>query len=403
MAMLRATRGKALAFRAIAHHLVDRLPAKEWAEALSVGLQDTPPGSAIQGLAARVEDVTPEMWETERVSSRNLVVSWSLRGAPYAHLIEDHDAFSVAARPTGEQAWLTFLAWTRHTAESVGMRPAGAVALTAAHAEGLLMEGPMNKADLSTELREVLPSELLPWCRACKVHHVPDQVLRAAGLFGGLVIGDDDVEGRFTIVRPDQWMGTLIDKEGWAWRQPDKRTARQQRLELVHRYLSAYGPADAPMFANWLGVNTAEAAHRFAEAHQAGHLVDVAGPTPDRAMGWLHVDDVDDFLAIKASDARGVRLLPPSDPYLQQRDRHLLIEDPARQKEVWKPVGSPGVLIVDAAPAGTWRARKQGSKLTVAVRSFEPLRPRDIKRVESEAAYVARVRDAELADVTIAG
>jgi hypothetical protein len=400
MAMLRASPGKVLAFRAAAHHLTERLPLREWTEALSVGLQDTPAGSANLGLAARVTDVDAELWPRERVASRNLVVAWSLRGAPYAHLVEDHGHFSVAARPSNEQAWLTLLNWNAAAADHAGMSATDAACLVATQAEAVLEDGPLTKADLSTALRDALPGALLPWCRACKVHHVPDQLLRSAALYGGIVFGPDD-EQRLTLVRTNQWLGTAMDPQGWSWRQPTGRAARQQRIDLLHRFLSAYGPADARMFAGWLGVHHAEAAHRFAEAHEAGHLVAVAGAGPGRATVWLHVDDEEEFRAVRATDGRGVRLLPPGDPYLAQRDRELLVEDPARQKEVWKAIGSPGVVLVDATVAGTWRPQKKGSRLSLTVRPFEPFRPKVLKAVEEEAGLLARARGTELAGLAI--
>jgi hypothetical protein len=400
MAILRATRGKVLAYRANAHHLIRRLPAREWSEAFAVGLQDTPPGSALLALAARVEGADAELWENERVASRDLVVSWALRGAPYAHLMEDHDRFSVAARPTGDQSWLTLLNWTRGTPQQVGMAGDEAVAQVASEVEALLRNGPMTKPDLSTALRDVLPSGLLPWCRGCKVHHVSEQVLRVAALFGGIVFGPD-LDGSLTLARADEWLEIPASDDAWAWRQPDDRTARYLRLDLLHRYLTAYGPADPRMFAGWLGVTTAEAAHRFAEAEQAGHLVPVA--TAGRATGWLHTADVDDFQATKTKDARGVRLIPPSDPYLQQRDRDLLVAEPEHQKQIWASIGGAGVVLIDATAAGTWRAQKKGPKLTITVRPFDELRPKELKALDAEAANVARVRGTELAGVAITG
>jgi hypothetical protein len=402
MAMLRATPGKVRAFRAIAHHLHERLPAKEWTEAFGVGLQDTPPGSALLALAARAEGITPDHWQTERVASRNLVVSWSVRGAPFAHLIEDHDRFSVAARPTGEQAWHTLLGWSRSTPDEVGMAAAEAATGVAAEVELALEDGPLTKAELSGALSTVLPTKLLPWCRACKVHHVPEQLLRTAGLFGGFVFGEDAGD-RFTLVRTDQWLTLNPSPDEWVWPQPTGRAARRQRLDLLHRYLSAYGPADAAMFASWLGVSVSEGAHRLAEAESAGHLVPVAADGDERSRGWVYVEDEEDFRAVRPADVRGVRLVPPGDPFLQQRDRGTLIADRARQKEVWTALGGPGVVVIDGGAAGTWRARKKGSTLTLTVKPFERLRPRDVRGIEAEAEVVAVARGTDLAGVAVAG
>jgi hypothetical protein len=401
---LRASLGKVLAFRATAHHLTARLPRADWAGALDVGLQDTPPGSGPLALAARVEGVDAGTWEAERVAARHLVVSWSLRGAPFGHRAGDHDLFSVAALPTDERSWLTLLSWTRKMPAEIGMGPGDAVALVAGEVESLLSESPMTKADLSTALRKRLPERLLPWCRGCKVHHVHEQVLRTAALFGGFVFGEDAGD-RFTLVRADEWLAVRRragSASSWAWPQPAAARAATLRLGILRRYLAWYGPADAAMFAGWLGVSTADGTRRMAEAEEAGALAPVS-ITGGRATTWLHVDDVGRFRAIRASDARGVRLIPTSDPYLQQRDREVLVEDPRRQKQVWTVLGSPGVVVVDGTAGGTWRAQKKGARLTIRVTPFEPMRPADIRGIEAEAEHVARARGTDLAGVTVAG
>ncbi len=46
------------------------------------------------------------------------------------------------------------------------------------------------------------------------------------------------------------------------------------------------------------------------------------------------------------------------------RDRDHLADE-ALRKRIWKPVGSPGVVLHDGRVAGLWRARKQGRKLSI--------------------------------------
>jgi len=94
-----------------------------------------------------------------------------------------------------------------------------------------------------------------------------------------------------------------------------------------------------------------------------------------------------------------VRLLPPSDPYLQAKDRDLLVPDKARQKEVWRILGNPGALIVDGEVAGTWRPKKSGTRLQLTVTPFDRVPPRVRKAVDSEAERVAAARGATDVDV----
>lgn len=95
-----------------------------------------------------------------------------------------------------------------------------------------------------------------------------------------------------------------------------------------------------------------------------------------------------------------VRLLPPWDPFIQARDKALLVPDPARRKEVWKMLGNPGVLLAEGDIAGTWRTKSSGAKLTFTLTAFAPLRPAAREAAEAEAALVAAARGFEKHDVT---
>jgi hypothetical protein len=97
----------------------------------------------------------------------------------------------------------------------------------------------------------------------------------------------------------------------------------------------------------------------------------------------------------------GVRLLPAMDPLLQARDRDLLVPDRAQQKEVWRVLGNPGVLLVDGEIAGVWRAKMVGRKrVDLTVTPFAPLPATRRRQVEDESAVVARARDVPEAPVT---
>ncbi|MDT5031383.1 MAG: hypothetical protein QOC94_1554, partial [Actinoplanes sp.] len=104
-----------------------------------------------------------------------------------------------------------------------------------------------------------------------------------------------------------------------------------------------------------------------------------------------------------ARPAPGVRMLPPMDALVQARDRDLLVPDRKQQKEVWRTLGNPGVLLVDGEIAGVWRAKMSGRKrVDLAVTPFGSLTAKARKTVETEAAAVARARKVPDATVTFA-
>jgi hypothetical protein len=79
--------------------------------------------------------------------------------------------------------------------------------------------------------------------------------------------------------------------------------------------------------------------------------------------------------------ARGIRLLPPGDPYLQKPNRALLAPDEAVRKRLFRPTASPGAVLQDGRLAGLWRAKGKGKATTVV--EVEPL-PRAPKPRRSE-------------------
>jgi Winged helix DNA-binding domain len=89
---------------------------------------------------------------------------------------------------------------------------------------------------------------------------------------------------------------------------------------------------------------------------------------------------------------RGLRLLPPHDPFLQQPNRALLVPDAKVRKRAFRAVASLGVVLQDGRLAGLWRARVHGRRLELAV---EQLAPIDRDALEAEADLAARLREAD--------
>ena len=76
-----------------------------------------------------------------------------------------------------------------------------------------------------------------------------------------------------------------------------------------------------------------------------------------------------------APDHDGVlRLLGPYDPFLQLRDRGLLVPDAPRRTALWPTIGRPGAVVVDGELLGTWRPKTTGERLTVNVEPWRRLR-----------------------------
>ena len=379
----RATRDQVLAFRLDGHNLVNRRPPSELVEvAAACGIRNTPPGSAALALPARVADLTPAVVERALAEDKTLVEVLAMRISPHVVPARDAAVFTLGALPIEEESLRKVLANLAAGLIEAGISASEALeqAAEAAHAE--LEAGMLARGTLSEGMTRRLPEALGPWCRACRSHHVGESLFRLVGVRGVFVISRRGKKNLY--VRTDHWLGAM--PEG------DRAAARG---ELLRRYLRCFGPSTVNDFAAWIGIATAEARRTWDQLADRLVEVDLEG-----RRAWLHTDD----LARLESPPQpaGVRLLPPYDAYLDQRDRATLLPDKALHRRVWAILGNPGVMFVDGQLTGLWRPQKKGRRLAVTVEPFAPLSRQARAEIEAEAALIAPHRGCTSAEVAFA-
>jgi hypothetical protein len=357
-----------LAFRAAAQYLDERRPASQLQAVVGAcGIQDTPPGNADVSLAARLDIAGPTV--AKAVEDKQLVLTWSLRGAPHIVPVENLAVFTLGARPAdGTTAGL----W--------GQPEHALVEVEKAMVDAIGPE-PRSKAEVSGAVTGVLPKELTPWCAGCKVHHPSESVFRAAPLLGRLVLTST---APVLLARAATWLGH--DATG---------DVEALRTELLRRYLHCYAPSTSGRFAEWAGIAKSDAKARWAALAE-----DLVAVEAGRRAFVLEADL--DALE-QPAPSRGVRLLPAKDAFLQARDRDLVFPEPAHRKKVFPTLGGPGVVLHEAIPVGTWRGTSRGKRYEVTVEPFGRLSRAVLAEVEAEVERVARVRGHERASVGIAG
>jgi hypothetical protein len=158
-----------------------------------------------------------------------------------------------------------------------------------------------------------------------------------------------------------------------------------ERFDLVRLALRLLGPATPKLVAGYLEAPVADVQRRWPQ--------DVVEVLVEGEPRHVLAQDAD---ALGAGPVRGTRLLGPYDLFLQVRDRALLVDDPARAKQVWPALGRPGVVLADGAVVGTWRPRKAGGAVRVAVELWQPAHG-----VEEQAERLAAVRGVRLAGVDV--
>jgi hypothetical protein len=351
------------AFRVARQGLAER-GSVALAEAAACPASDFVRGSALLALAARSDAVTRERYD-EAVDAGALVLAGSLRGAIHALAPGDAALFgrSLLAADDDELAEQLGTGAQRHLKE-VGV-PAGEALeeVAGATAQALARGRALTKDELHEELRGRVRKELLPWCKGCQSHHVAPMLWRYGAVRAG--------------TRLDSGRRYRLGKKG--------RVPARAPAEALRRFLRVYGPATTKDAAAWAGLARAHGRRTWAELED--ELVEVR---PDGKRAWLLRED--EAALASPPQARGLRLLPPRDPYVQHPDRASVVDDAELRKKLFRPVANPGAVLQDGRIAGLWRARAKGKRTEIEV---EELGRIDRDGLQDEAERVASLRDAD--------
>jgi hypothetical protein len=349
-----------LAFRLAPSGLAVRA-ARGLAEAVACPASDFSRDAALMALGARMEGLSREAYD-RAVDAGDVVVAHVMRGAIHALPPGDFGLYGRALIAEDDRDLVAQLGQqVRRLAAEQGFSPGEALSEVASATRDALANGrALDKNELHQALRERLRDELLPWCRGCQSHHVAPMMWRYATVKAGARL---DSQRRYTLGEPG-------------------RPAAAS--EAVRRFLGFYGPAGPRDFGEWAGLAKAHARRLWDEA--AGDLAEVR---VGKATAWLLSDDVAALESPPA--AKGIRLLPPGDPYLQKPNRPLLAPEPELRKRLFRPVASPGAVLSDGRLAGLWRVKAKGRKAEITVESLHRLPRADL---EDEAQRLARLRGA---------
>ena len=387
----RVSKDDVRAFRLAAHHLSGRLAEGSLATAAGrCGIQNSPPGSALLALHARVRGVTAEGLDEAVAQEKTLLQTWSLRGAPFYFPTADAPVFTAGVLPPSEEVMRHFLPGVVPALDTLGLSLTEATELTAAQVRDVLTGRRLAINELGAEIAERITPELAkrqrgPW--TAEGPYAPGQPLGEAVVhfclrlltLRGVVCFAPRAGNKAPFVLVDEWLGGPV---------PDA-DPEAARAELVRRYLHAYGPSTRADFAAWAGVQAGDAGPWWDLVED--ELTPVEHAAGHGGTSWIRTDDLD---ALRSPPMpRGVRLLPPRDPYTQQRDRETIV-DPAYHRDVWRTAGEPGAVLADGEIAGIWRPRKSGRRLTIGVTTFGAFPGRLRTALEDEAERVAPLRGA---------
>lgn len=317
-------------------------------ELLDLGVQDTGPDGSSWALAVRGLD--PD----EAVADR-LALAWTLRGAPHAYRRTDLDAVAVATAPWSEADAAKRIFDAARPLKAAGIPVLDALRTVADHLRDLAVD-PIAKGDASGALNAVLPEPFLRDCRPCRAHHIYELPFRLAALQAGLELEagtSPPVLRRVPGLVPNRF-AHLADEA-------------LPIHDVLRGALRFWGPATPKEVAAQLDAPLKEIRARWpADVVE----VEVVG-APARAGASVLAADLDELAAGGGgAAARTVRLLGPYDPYLQGRDREVLVPDAARRAALWPVLGRPGAIAVDGEIVGCWRPRTAKGRLAIRVEAW---------------------------------
>ena len=376
-------------FRLRGHHL-DCFYGIEDAEALAgaCGIQNSPPGSWETSLFNRVSECRLEDLEELLYMKRRLLQSWSFRGAPFIFPASESDVFLSALLPQEDEPWI-YTQGIGLALDYLGIPFEELLGLLLRVIPGLDGCVIVSKTSLDQTLAEwMLP--LLPACKQELWNHPsmygnPDKqtvggavvsfLLRPCSFHGLVVFGNrSGISPSFTSYK--NWSGHTLQSNGDAAK------------KLVRKFLHCYGPATLDSFVSWLGCSRTQGKRLWDSVKEEIEPVKIA-----EKKAFILSEDKEQLINPLPLE-RELLLLGAHDPFLDQRDRSILLPDKSLHKNIWKYVSNPGAIVYRGEIIGIWTSRKKGGAMEIKIAQWSPLSCRTI--LQQEAEKYAKFRQLKL-------
>lgn len=335
-------------------------------DVLTLGLQDSPAGSALLGLRNRAD--------VPHLDTPDLVLALTIRGSPHLHRRGDLPLIRAALWPRDNDMLRAYLGGYGDTLIDSGADGPALVEVVARQMREAFPSDTASKGELSGAVSPRVPEIARPWCEGCGVHHVADGLFRLATLYAGIELVPHD--GRTLRFR----LGQEVPEPG------GDPAALVEFLRTTMRLVAPATLGDLVLRLDTRSVTAPPAWLRPAWEALEDELTEVR---VDGSPRTVHAESVEAMR--DPPDPPPALLLPPRDA-LGLGSRPFLA--PARDlaKDVWRAVGSPGTVVVDADIAGTWRARQAGRTLRLTLTAHRRLTTSQRTAIEHQANLVAATR-----------
>lgn len=377
-------------YRLRAHHLDEKIPAEEMLRAVSVcGLQNTPPGAWETALFQRIAGCTSDDLQDALYKKKTLLQAWSFRGVPAVFPANESSVFlaPLVAEPD-EQPWI-YTRGITGALEHMQMPFDDLLARVKEAALYLDSHTIKSKEALDQTLADIvekdLPEDKQRLWQSPSMYGNPDRqtvggaavsfLLRPCSFHSLVVFGErQDNSPAFTSFK--NWTGHMPEEKA----EPEK---------LMRKFIHCYGPTTLDCFMSWLGCTKKQAKRLW------NSLPDELVPVEAEGKKcFMLAEDMESLLSAETDEK--LLLLGPHDPYLDLRDRTVILENKAFHKKVWQFVSNPGAVLKGGRIIGIWKAKKNKGQLEVLASVWEPIDAREKKRLEELAEEYAEFRKAGL-------
>lgn len=375
-------------YRLRAHHLDRKLPPGGEAEAAGAcGVQNSPPGAWETALFNRVEGCTQEGLQSILYEDKELLQAWSCRGVPMVFPTGESGVFldALRARP-GEEPWI----YTRGIGlalDHLGMTFDELLPLVEKAAGYLDNHTVKSKEALDQTLAALVGEDLPPEKRALweapSMYGAPDRQT-VGGAAVSFLLRPCAFSAKVVFGAREGNSPAFTSFQNWVGRAPAPRPEAER--ELARKFLRCYGPSGPAAFQDWLGASPRQAKRLWESVSAETVPVRVAGRTR-----YLLAEELE-ALAAAGDGGDRLLLLGPHDPYLDLRDREVVLADPALQKRVWRTVANPGAVLKGGRVIGIWKGKTLGDRLDADLTVWEPLSRAEEGRLEELAGEYAAFR-----------
>ncbi|MGX7673978.1 winged helix DNA-binding domain-containing protein [Plantactinospora sp. DSM 117369] len=298
------------------------------------------------------------------VTDRALVKTWAMRGTLHLLPAAEMPLWTAAGRMRRGHltpSWLRYQGVTRDELD----------AIQAAIPEAL------SGAELTREELAIAVSDRIGRPEmAERLRSGWGDLFKPSAYRGDLCFGSG--RGRnVTFVNPRDW----VDAE-WDSIAPDAAL-----VEVVRRFVAAYGPVAREDFARWWGCQPAEAGRAMAALGDELTPVDVAGH-----RGFVRAVDLEELMTAALPRGPHARLLPGFDPYVVAAcpRNHEALLPPERKEEIYRPQGWISAVLLDRGRiCGVWRHEQSRAAVTLSLQGFGPVAARTRKAFGARAESLA--------------